>query len=238
MRFRAVIFDFFGTLTEAVIRGPAHARIARRLGCDPEAMATALNDSFRARARGDYGSPVAALSRVVSGLTGRPTDEELSRAVADRFDAILADTRLRTDAVPVLRAVRASGLGTGLISDCTSELPVFLPDLAVGPLLDVCVYSIEMGACKPDPTLYRAACDRLGVPARECLFVGDGGSRELTGAQAVGMTAVRLAAPDLSGHLSFDLDTEFRGPAIESLSALPALLGRACADRGDLILAG
>src|SRR5690606_22672577 len=35
---RAVVFDFFGTLTRAVRRGPGHLETARILGCDPAAM--------------------------------------------------------------------------------------------------------------------------------------------------------------------------------------------------------
>ena len=32
---RAVVFDFFGTLTRSVSRGPQHRVVARILGCDP-----------------------------------------------------------------------------------------------------------------------------------------------------------------------------------------------------------
>ena len=53
------------------------------------------------------------------------------------------------------------------------------------------------------------------------LHVGDGGSRELTGATRAGLTAVRLAAPDLADHLVFDADVDWTGPTVTSLSALP-----------------
>ena len=118
--------------------------------------------------------------------------------MASRHRAVRADTRLRADAVPVLAALRQRGLRTGVISDCTHELPAFLPQLAVAPLLDVRVFSVQVGRCKPDPALYLAACQRLGLAPGDCLYVGDGGSQELTGAERAGMTAVRLAAPDLA----------------------------------------
>ncbi len=47
--------------------------------------------------------------------------------------------------------------------------------------------------------MYETACAHLGVDPGECLYVGDGGSQELSGATAVGMTAFRLTAPDLAG---------------------------------------
>lgn len=40
---------------------------------------------------------------------------------------------------------------------------------------------------KPDPAIYLLACRRLGVAPEDCVFVGDGGDRELEGAAAVGM---------------------------------------------------
>jgi putative hydrolase of the HAD superfamily len=128
--------------------------------------------------------------------------------------------------VSTLTALKERGLATALISDCTHELPAFLPTLPVAGLLDAAVFSIEMGVCKPDRRIFLAVCDQLGVHPQECLYVGDGGSRELTGAQAVGMTAVRLAAPDLADHLVFDRDTSFIGPEVTSLTEILTFLDR------------
>ncbi len=222
--YRAVLFDFFGTLTQAVRRGPAHTAVARRLGCDPSMLRDVLDATFRARASGTYRSPVTALRDAALAAGGRPGPRELRVAVDVRVLAVRADTRLRPEAVPVLRAVRARGLRTGLVSDCSYELPRFLPSLPVAPLLDACVYSVEVGACKPDPAIYLTACDRLGVVPEDCLYIGDGDSRELTGARAVGMDAVRLATPDLSRHLRLDPDLGWDGPELGSLSDVLPLL--------------
>jgi putative hydrolase of the HAD superfamily len=128
--------------------------------------------------------------------------------------------------VSTLGALKDRGLATAVISDCTHELPAFLPALPVAELLDASVFSVEEGVCKPDPRIYWAACERLGVAPQECLYVGDGGSHELTGAESVGMTAIRLAAPDLADHLVFDHDTAFDGPAVRSLSEVVQLVDR------------
>jgi putative hydrolase of the HAD superfamily len=212
--YRAVLFDFFGTLTHAVQRGPAHAAIARRLGCDPAAFAAMLDATFRSRARGAYRSDAGALKHVAAALGARPGAREIRIAAFARVMAVRADTRLRAEAVPVLRAVRARGLRTGLVSDCTHELPKFLPSLPIAPLLDTCVYSVQVGVCKPEPAIYLTACRRLGVAPHECLYVGDGGGAELSGAQALGMDVVRLAAPDLVDHLTFEPDVDWTGPEI------------------------
>jgi putative hydrolase of the HAD superfamily len=222
--YRAVVFDFFGTLTHAVQRGPQHADIARNLGCDPEAVVGVLDRSFRARARGLFGSAEATLRWVSEQAGGRPEQAQLRAAMAARIDALQADTRLRPDAVTALYALKRLGLSTALISDCTHELPAFLPRLPVAPLLDARIFSVEVGLCKPDPRIYIAACRELGVLPEECLYIGDGGSHELTGATEVGMTAVRLAAPDLADHLVFDADLAFAGPSISSLMEILGLI--------------
>jgi putative hydrolase of the HAD superfamily len=217
-RIRAVLFDFFGTLTTAVHRGPAHANIARWLGCDPAVFAAELDRSFRVRARGGFGPQADALRRVTRRAGGGPSERRIAVALSARSAAVRADTRLRPEAVPVLAALRDGGLLTAVVSDCGPELPLFLSTLPVAPLLSTCVYSVEVGVCKPHPRIYLTACARLGVEPVECLYVGDGGSRELSGARAVGMTAVRLTAPDLGRHLQFDADTGWTGWAAPSLS--------------------
>ena len=224
--YRAVVFDFFGTLTRSVQRGPQHADIARRLGCDPEVVRGVLDRTFHSRARGTFGSAEATLRWVLEQAGGHPRPAQVQAAVPARVDALKADTRLRPDAVSLLRALKDRGLSTGLISDCTHELPAFLPSLPVAPLLDARVFSVEVGVCKPDPAIYLTACEQLGVEPWECVYVGDGGSRELTGAAAVGMTPVRLAAPDLADHLVFDRDTAFTGAAVPSLTDLLTFIDR------------
>jgi putative hydrolase of the HAD superfamily len=224
--YRAVLFDFFGTLTEAVVRGPWHAWIARDLGCDPDEFRSALDRSYPARARGVFGGPEAALRWVCDQLGTDPTPQRLRAAVRSRVAAVRADTRLRPDAVAALTALRKRGTLIAVVSDCAYELPAFLPRLPVAPLLDARVYSVEVGVCKPHPALYAAACERLGVAPPECLYIGDGGGRELSGAAAAGMTAVRLAAPDLDRHLVFAPDHDFDGPSVPSLTEAVALLDR------------
>lgn len=215
--YRAVVFDFFGTLTRSVRRGPQHAEIAKTLGCDPEIVRGVLDRTFHRRARGTYGSAEATLRWVSEQAGGRPQTAQLRAAVPARVNALRADTRLRADAVSALTAVRARGLRTALISDCTHELPAFLPSLPVAALLDALVFSVELGVCKPEPEIYLAACERLGVEPWNCLYVGDGGSHELTGAAEVGMTAVQLAAPDLADHLVFSADVGWSGRAVTGL---------------------
>jgi putative hydrolase of the HAD superfamily len=218
--YRAVVFDFYGTLTQAVTRGAAHDRVALALGCDPVAFAILLDHTYFARARGDYGGTYTVLRWLAQRLGRVPTRSEVATAVRLREAAIRADIRLRPDAVPTLQRLRDKGLRIGLVTDCTGELPPILATLPIGRLIDAAVFSVLLGHSKPDPEMYETICEHLSVPAPECLYVGDGGSRELTGAHAAGMTAVRLAAPDLGRHLVYDPDLEFRGIAVTDIASV------------------
>ncbi|PWR16960.1 haloacid dehalogenase [Micromonospora sicca] len=233
-RFQAVLFDFFGTLTRSVQRGAAHRWTAELLGCPSDTLVEVLDRTYYQRASGLLGSAEATLRWVCDQAGVHPSDLAVRAAVASRHRAVRADTRLRDEAVPVLAGLRQRGVRTGLISDCTHELPAFLPQLAIAPLLDVRVFSVQLGRCKPDPALYLAACRRLELAPADCLYVGDGGSQELTGAQRAGMTAARLAAPDLAGHMVFNAERGWAGRVLTSLTEVlelvdPAVEPIACA---------
>lgn len=215
--YQAVLFDFFGTLTRSVQRGAAHLGTAELLGCPSETLSEVLNRTYYERATGRLGNAQTTMRWVCAQAGVHPSDRALRAAVVSRHRAIRADTRLRADAVPVLAALRERGVRTGVISDCTHELPAFLPQLPVAPLLDVRVFSVQVGRCKPDAALYLTACGLLGLTPGDCLYVGDGGSQELTGAEQTGMTAVRLAAPDLAEHLVFNADRQWRGTTLGTL---------------------
>jgi len=231
---RAVVFDFFGTLTTACNRGPRHQAIARGLGCDPARFAAELDRTFYLRAAGRYGPPMEALRRVAHAAGGRPGYNQLADAAIDRVDAVRADVFLRTEAVSVLRDLSRRGIPAVVVSDCWYELPNFFPDLPIAPLLAGTVFSIDVGQCKPHPAMYLEACRRLRADPDECLYIGDGGSRELTGARDVGMLAVRLAAPDLAGHLAWHRETGWSGPAVATLADALTFLDRDATRAGSL----
>lgn len=224
--YAAVIFDFFGTLTMAMTRGPAHDQAAAALGCEPTAFKAMLDRTYPDRASGRFHDAGTALRHIASQLGRFPSPAQVAKAVQLTTHGVRTATRLRPDAVATLRRLRDLGLRTGLVSDCTQELPAMLPSLPIAGLLDATVFSVYLGVVKPDPALFLTACRRLGVGPQQCLYVGDGGGRELSGARAVGMTAVRLAAPDLAGHLVFDQEPQWTGATVTGLSAVADLVLR------------
>lgn len=218
MSYDAVVFDFFGTLSEAAKAvGWQATRLAEVLDVEADDMRAALRSSFRDRASGRW-DVRDSLREVALRCGATPSDEQLAAAQAVRLEAQRTMTRCRPEAAPVLAELRRRGLRLGLISDCTHELPQLWPGLPVAPHIEVTVFSVLVGHCKPDPIMYATACEGLKADPAQCLYVGDGGSNELTGARRAGMTAVRLAAPDHDPNAVYRLEASWDGPVITSLN--------------------
>jgi putative hydrolase of the HAD superfamily len=92
-------------------------------------------------------------------------------------------------------------------------------------MVDVEVFSCEVGLRKPDPRIYRLAAERLGVDPERCLYVGDGAYGELSGAAAVGMHAVLIRDPaDAEIEALRPEAEEWDGPSIEDLREVTELV--------------
>jgi putative hydrolase of the HAD superfamily len=223
----AVIFDFYGTLT--VGRSPhaqarARAEQARVLGVDASAFHAALDASFRERSRGETGSAEETLARLARQLGSEPDAPALAAAAALRLESERRFGQPRPEALPLLRELRARGLRIGVVSDCSSELPIYFPELALAPVVDAAVFSYLTGNLKPDPANYLACCRRLDVAPSACWYVGDGGSNELHGARALGMHPVHLDVAIERGDVVYGRHAHWDGDTITSLSELVPLI--------------
>jgi putative hydrolase of the HAD superfamily len=223
---RAVVFDYFGTLTPtvlAMITPEEQTALGRALGVDPDELERAWRASFVERGTGRTGDLRATLTLLATRLGGAPTEAGLDAAVGIRAAAYRRSAMPRPDARTVLGGLRARGLGLAVVSDCSLELPAMWPELPLVDAVDATVFSAVVGRRKPDPLLYQLACEQLGVAPADCLYVSDGGSGELTGAAAVGMRPVLLADADWARGHRYDADT-WQGTTITALAEVPALV--------------
>jgi putative hydrolase of the HAD superfamily len=215
---RAVIFDFWGTLVPFDVelwhrRSP---RVAEALGVSQEEFMVAWTRTNDERSTSDLRTNLVGVCREL-GLT--PSDEAMEEALRLRRELHRAMLVPRADAVPTLRELRRRGHATGLITNCTSEIPELFAESPLASLMDAEVYSCTAGLKKPDPRIYRLALSRLGLPAPECLYVGDGGDDELQGARAVGLQPVLLRPGDTVPPPGWD------GPEIARLADVLDLVG-------------
>jgi putative hydrolase of the HAD superfamily len=226
-RFRAVVFDFFGTLVPSA--PPTvwldHAqRVAAPMGLPGEALMELLHSSFADRAVGALGDLPSTLRALARRLDVEPTPDQLSRACQVRRDVHAQLFEPRPDALAVLDELRAAGLRIGVLTDCTVELPEAWSGLPLARRIDEPVFSCSVGMRKPDPGLFALIAARLAVPPSSCLYIGDGGGRELTGATEAGMTAVLLAERDHGVDSAFEVEADWGGLRISRLAEVPTLV--------------
>ncbi|MEV6109192.1 HAD family hydrolase [Streptomyces sp. NPDC051940] len=217
----AVIFDFFGTLTPSTpsaVWDRHAARSAAPLGIAADRWRRAFDESFTERAVGALGD----LEQTVRELARRCGTEADDAAVAAACAARTAAQRElfvpRDDALPSLARLRAAGLPVGVLSDCTVELSEAWASLPLAQAVDARVLSCEEGRRKPDAELFRTIAGRLGARPEDCLYVGDGGGDELTGATRCGMTAYMLRAADWAANDAHGREDGWPGPFLGSLT--------------------
>ncbi|MEV6283936.1 HAD family hydrolase [Kribbella sp. NPDC051770] len=218
---RALMVDLFSTLIPGGHRERAavHSEMAEVLGVEPEDFAAAFDATVYERFTGAYGDLSSTLRELARRCGGRPSDDQLRRATDMRRtlaqELVGAAPASTLDALATLRS---AGWRTGLVSNITSETQTQWSQSALSQHFEVTAFSAEVGSAKPEPAIYLAACEGLGVEPTECVYVGDGNDNELAAATALGMHVIRTTE-----HA--DSDPGWAGPTIASFAALPALLG-------------
>jgi putative hydrolase of the HAD superfamily len=91
-----------------------------------------------------------------------------------------------------LIALKDKGFLLGIVTDTAHSVQAKLSWFergGIGHVWDSIISSKEVGARKPDPKIYRAVLDQLGIQGHEAVFVGHKAS-ELSGAKALGMKTI------------------------------------------------
>lgn len=231
MPYRGVIFDLYGTLIDGWDKEQSRRRIldlAEALEIPAAPFQALMESTYTERATAALGELPEMLLRLCRRLGHEPTQKALARAArlrTEQFRDVLS--RPRDETPSLLATLRTRGVRVGVISDSSSETPVLWPALRWADPVQVALFSFTERRRKPAPELYLKALSELEVAAGDAVYVGDGGSHELSGAAAVGMFAARVVhhPDDPEAHLQYDPDSSWRGPEIGTLSEVLSLVG-------------
>ena len=232
----AVVFDLFNTLTAPVddLRFRSSLReMALAVDADPDAFTQGWFHLWRERFDGTFPTTQAGVRGVCAAIGARVSETAVRRAVQVRAAFSRQTLQPRRDAVATLTRLRALDLQTALVSNCSPAIPVLWPTTPFARAIDEPLFSCVEGLLKPDPAIYLRVCGRLRVNPRACVYVGDGGDHELTGAASVGMRAVLIKTPEERAAAYDSERASWRGEAIDSLSELPGLIAGAEANATD-----
>lgn len=191
---RAVIFDLFHTLTALESTWGGNRMLTHEmLGVSKQAWDEQLHEHSMERLTGAKPDPFAIIRDMARAVD--PTiPEHLIRRATDnriaRFAAAIA--QLPSENRSVIRSLKETGKRIGLISNADVMEMAAWSECPIRDLFDSTIFSCQIGSAKPEPAIYHRCLKELGVSAAEAVFVGDGGSHELEGAKAVGLTTIMV----------------------------------------------
>ncbi len=190
---RAVIFDMFETLI-------THYNCPLYFGAQMAEDAGIPEERFQALWR------PTEYERTIGKVTFEEIIERILRGnqcySKEVFDKIVAKRvatkeecfrHLHPEIIPMLLGLKEKGIRIGLISNCFSEETGAIRNNVLFPYFDATYLSYEQGVAKPDEEIFHRCMMELSVRPEECLYVGDGGSRELETAERLGMKVAQAA---------------------------------------------
>ena len=156
-------------------------------------------------------------------VTGRITDEEWRADIAVRLaplcggsaDMAVAEWSESAGAVDVevlevVRTLRREGWRVGLLTNATNRLETDLDRLGLLEELDTVINSSALGVAKPDPEVFRLACQAMDATPEECVFVDDL-TENVQAARDVGLEAHifegAASLAELLGHFTRQRDS-------------------------------
>jgi putative hydrolase of the HAD superfamily len=187
---KGVIFDLFHTLTARESASP-FPFTSDVLGIDRGLWDELLMERSRWRLAGEERDPYVIIRTLARQADPAIPDERIREAVrvrSARFRHTLAG--VPRENVETLERLRAAGLRLGLVSNADVMEVAGWPESPLSGCFDAEVFSCMSGCVKPEREIFQRCLDALELAAADCVFVGDGGSDELTAARALGMHTV------------------------------------------------
>jgi putative hydrolase of the HAD superfamily len=227
-----VLFDLYDTLVRVDIPGvvDSRRRIAAACNVDVERFQALWNEHLPARTLGSLGTLEDEIRAIVRLLRAEADAALVDGALADEILVAELATGDRTawaeaaraypDAHSTLATLRQRGFVLGIVSNCSCQAAAVIQATGLDRHMDAMALSFELGVAKPDPAIFLAACERLGVPPQACVFVADGAGGELEAAHSLGMYAVWVERP---GERRRSPTPPAYDARVEQLAEVPAL---------------
>ncbi len=222
MKFKAVIFDFYGTLVEdfgSASVDQLQTEFLKALEVPAEPFMKLWRETTEKRVGGAFQTVEASIEHVCDLLAVKLTRERLTRATEIRLQIIRQTLKPKADAVKTLSRLKQEAYKIGLLSNCSIEIAILWQETEFAPLIDSAIFSSRECLKKPDLRMYRLACERLHVTPGECLYVADGENNELAAAAKVGLHPVLIRNPASQKRPDlFREATEWQGRTISELT--------------------
>jgi putative hydrolase of the HAD superfamily len=214
---KAVFFDLYQTLVHyEPPREEIEAKVLKNFGIDvsPATLARPIiaADEFiyneiaqlplSARSQEEKFALYARYQAILLREAGLEYDQKVIPKLLAAMQQSRMDLALFDDVAPTLTDLAARGLILGLISNIEQDMTGTLTKLGLYAWLKIIVTSLEAGASKPRPEIFREALRRAGVKPAESIYVGDQYNVDIVGARGAGIKGILLDRSDYYQDIS------------------------------------
>ncbi len=211
--YRALLFDLDGTLAETdSLHLPTWVDALEPYGVEVD------EEFYRDKISG------RSTAEIVRELLPELTDEQ-GRSIGDAKEASFRERASELEPLPGLvdfvERGRKRGMRIALVTNAPEEnVKMILLALKLRDFFDTVVLADEVEAVKPDPAPYRAALEKIGVPAEEALAFEDSISG-ISSSVAAGIPTVGIASSQEPQKLlvagAFMTAQDFTDPQLRTL---------------------
>lgn len=189
---KAVLFDLYDTLTYADRRRYEEKMntCAKICNVRPEEFAATWKSLVVVSNLGKLPKTEDRVRAVLRILCVLEDQEVIDAVTITEHEFLKSGILLFDDAISTLVSLRNAGLKLGLVTNASPSVRVVLTNHRIEEYMDCTIISSEVGYRKPDIRIYKIGLEKLGVEARDCVFVGDGNDGELDGAHKLGIVTI------------------------------------------------
>lgn len=188
---KAVIFDMYETLVTLWHSEPYMGHeISADAGIEEGKFREIWDTTDDERACGflNFEEVIERILRVNGRYSEELCEELIRKRKESKVDAF---NHLHSDIIPMLESLKNEGIKIGLITNCFNEEKEAIINSDIYKYFDVVCMSCELGMKKPDRRIFEMCISKLEVNPEDCLYCGDGGSRELEVAKEMNMSPIQ-----------------------------------------------
>ncbi|MGZ4109516.1 MAG: HAD family hydrolase [Actinomycetota bacterium] len=203
--FDAVLLDLYDTIVWSDWRR-LRDMITSHVPVDDGRLQAAFDTTRALRGVGAFPDAEGDMAAVLEAAGVAPDPELVRKLTRQEVEHLSRGVHLYDDVLPTVEALRARGVKTALVSNCSHSTRPVVDRLGLEGAFDRVILSFEVRAMKPDAAIYQVALAALGGVEPSCAVFVDDQTPYCDGAAAVGMATALIERPneypsaDVHGH--------------------------------------
>jgi putative hydrolase of the HAD superfamily len=213
MTLKAVIFDLGGVVLDSPLQ--VFRKYEAELGLSPGLLSHIITGNGESGAWPRMERGELEMSGFFTAFDAEAAVRGAAIRATDLMDRVDLLCQPRASMLDAIRAIRRAGLATAALTNNWLSDDQHQKMALLRPEFDVFIESAREGLRKPDPRIYRLACERLACSPNEVVFLDDIGEN-LKPARQLGMTTIKVIDPAVAlAELGALLGLELTGCATQ-----------------------